>query len=68
MHRGRGEPAGVRRIQPTPRRTYYSLESSYLYLKEEDTYATVRGPGYVPSYDRYSHNGSSSPPAKLPSR
>jgi hypothetical protein len=32
---------------------YYSLESSFLYLKQEDTYATVRGPGYVPSYDRY---------------
>jgi hypothetical protein len=44
---------------------YYSLENSYLYLKEEDTYATVRGPGYVPSYDRYSRNGSSSPPANF---
>src|SRR3989442_11373624 len=32
---------------------YYSLENSFLYLKKEDTYATVRGPGYVPSYDRY---------------
>ena len=42
---------------------YYSLENSYIYLKKEDTYATVRGPGYVPSYDRYSLNGSSSPPA-----
>src|SRR5260370_1668989 len=44
---------------------YYSLENSYLSLKEEDTYATVRGPGYVPSYDRYSRNGSSSPPANF---
>jgi pimeloyl-ACP methyl ester carboxylesterase len=44
---------------------YYSLENSYLYLKEEDTYASVRGPGYVPSYDRYSRNGSSSPPANF---
>src|SRR6267142_251674 len=44
---------------------YYSLENSYLYLKEEDTYATVRGPGYVPSYDLYSRNGSSSPPANF---
>src|SRR6266481_4146712 len=44
---------------------YYSLENSYVYLKEEDTYATVRGPGYVPSYDRYSRNGSSSPPANF---
>ena len=32
---------------------YYSLDSSYIYLKQENTYAPVRGPGYVPSYDRY---------------
>jgi pimeloyl-ACP methyl ester carboxylesterase len=44
---------------------YYSLENSYIYLKEENTYATVRGPGYVPSYDRYSRNGFSSPPANF---
>ncbi len=44
---------------------YYSLEKSYLYLKAEDTYATVSGPGYVPSYDRYSRNGFSSPPANF---
>jgi pimeloyl-ACP methyl ester carboxylesterase len=44
---------------------YYSLENSYIYLKEEDTYATVRGPGYVPSYDRYSRKGYSSPPANF---
>ena len=37
---------------------YYSLESSYLYLTKEDTYATVRGPGYVPSYDRYTSPGT----------
>lgn len=37
---------------------YYSLENSFLYLKEEDTYATVRGPGYVPSYDRFDSPGS----------
>ena len=39
---------------------YYSLESSYIYLKAEDTYATVRGPGYVPSYDCYTSPGSGS--------
>jgi pimeloyl-ACP methyl ester carboxylesterase len=44
---------------------YYSLENSYIYLKEENTYATVRGPGYVPSYDRYSRKGYSSPPANF---
>ena len=32
---------------------FYSLDNSFIYLKEEDTYATVRGPGFVPSYDRY---------------
>jgi pimeloyl-ACP methyl ester carboxylesterase len=37
---------------------YYSLENSLIYLKEEDTYATVRGPGYVPSYDRYDGPGT----------
>ena len=37
---------------------YYSLESSYIYLKKEDTYATVRGPGYVPSYDVYTSPGT----------
>jgi pimeloyl-ACP methyl ester carboxylesterase len=37
---------------------YYSLENSYIYLKAEDTYATVRGPGYVPSYDSYTSPGS----------
>ena len=37
---------------------YYSLESSLIYLKNEDTYATVRGPGYVPSYDRYTSPGT----------
>ncbi|RYY36722.1 MAG: alpha/beta hydrolase [Sphingobacteriaceae bacterium] len=33
---------------------YYSLENSYIYLKEEDTYATSRGPGFTPVYERYS--------------
>jgi pimeloyl-ACP methyl ester carboxylesterase len=37
---------------------YYSTENSLLYLKEEETYATVRGPGYVPSYDRYDSPGT----------
>src|ERR1700724_2988685 len=37
---------------------YYSLDSSYIYLKKENTYATVRGPGYVPSYDRYTSPGT----------
>ena len=37
---------------------YYSLESSYIYLKKEDTWATVRGPGYVPAYDRYTSPGT----------
>ena len=37
---------------------YYSLESSYVHLEKEDTYATVRGPGYVPSYDRYTSPGT----------
>jgi pimeloyl-ACP methyl ester carboxylesterase len=41
---------------------YYSLENSYIYLKKEDTYAMVRGPGFVPSYDRYSLKGASIPP------
>jgi pimeloyl-ACP methyl ester carboxylesterase len=32
---------------------YYSLEPAYIYLKEEQTYATARGPGFTESYDRY---------------
>jgi len=32
---------------------FYSLDNSFIYLKEEDAYATARGPGFVPSYDRY---------------
>jgi pimeloyl-ACP methyl ester carboxylesterase len=32
---------------------YYSLKPSFIYLKEEDTYATARGPGFTESYDRY---------------
>jgi len=38
--------------------SYYGLESSYVYLTKEDTYATVRGPGYVPSYDQYTSPGT----------
>src|SRR5258705_10956243 len=32
---------------------YYSLESTNLYLKEENTYANCRGPGFTECYDRY---------------
>ena len=32
---------------------YYGHESSYIYLKDEDTYATSRGPGFTPCYTRY---------------
>ena len=32
---------------------YYAHESSYIFLKEEDTYATCRGPGFTPCYKRY---------------
>ncbi len=32
---------------------YYSLEPSYIFLKEEATYATARGPGFTECYDRY---------------
>ncbi len=32
---------------------YYSLEPSFIYLKEEDTYATARGPGFRECFDRY---------------
>ena len=32
---------------------YYSLEPKYIFLKEENSYATARGPGYTESYDRY---------------
>jgi pimeloyl-ACP methyl ester carboxylesterase len=38
---------------------YYSLEPSFIYLKEEQTYATARGPGFAESYDRYDANRSS---------
>ncbi len=31
----------------------YSLEPSFFYLKEEQTFATGRGPGFTESYDRY---------------
>jgi pimeloyl-ACP methyl ester carboxylesterase len=32
---------------------YYSLENTYVHLAKEQTYATCRGPGFVPCYDRY---------------
>jgi acetyl esterase/lipase len=32
---------------------YYSLEPRFIYLKEENSYATARGPGYTECYDRY---------------
>jgi hypothetical protein len=32
---------------------YYSLEPSFIYLKEEQTYAIARGPGFTETYDRY---------------
>ena len=32
---------------------YYSLEPQFIFLKEEQTYATARGPGFTESYDRY---------------
>jgi acetyl esterase/lipase len=32
---------------------YYSLEPKFIYLKEEDSYATARGPGFTECYDRY---------------
>ncbi len=35
------------------KRYYYSLEPSFIYLKEENTYATARGPGFTECYDRY---------------
>lgn len=35
---------------------YYSLDPSFIYLKEEQTYATARGPGFTESYDRYDAN------------
>ena len=53
MRTGRHSP-----IRPTPRRTTTASKVPYIYLKKEDTYATVRGPGYVPSYDRYTSPGT----------
>ena len=32
---------------------YYSLEDSYIDLPKEKTYATCRGPGFTPTYERY---------------
>lgn len=33
--------------------SWYRLEPSFVPLKEEGTYATCRGPGFTPTYDRY---------------
>lgn len=38
---------------------YYSLESTNLWLKQEETYANCRGPGFVECYDRYDETTSS---------
>jgi hypothetical protein len=38
---------------------YHSLESTNLWLKEENTYANCRGPGLVECYDRYDETTSS---------
>jgi pimeloyl-ACP methyl ester carboxylesterase len=32
---------------------YYGANSSYIYLRQEKTYATCRGPGFVEWYDRF---------------
>lgn len=32
---------------------YYSLRKTYVYLKEEDTWASCSGPGYTPCYRRF---------------
>lgn len=33
--------------------SYYGLASTYAWLEPEQTYATYRGPGFTPCYDRY---------------
>lgn len=38
---------------------YYGLENTYHYLEEEKTYATSRGPGFTPFYERYDLKTSS---------
>jgi pimeloyl-ACP methyl ester carboxylesterase len=38
---------------------YYSYDNTYRYLKEEDIYATCRGPLFTPCYDRYDVNTGS---------
>ncbi len=38
---------------------YYSLESTNIWLKEQNTYANCRGPGFVECYDRYDETTSS---------
>ena len=48
------QPAAPDFVDSTFKKSYYySLENTYRYLKEEDTYATCHGPGYTPVYDRY---------------
>lgn len=38
---------------------YFSVDNAYLYLPEEKTYATCRGPGFSPCYARYDVKTSS---------
>lgn len=38
---------------------YYGLDNKYQYLKIENTYATVRGPWFTPTYDVYMAKGNS---------
>ncbi|NRF39691.1 alpha/beta hydrolase [Pedobacter foliorum] len=38
---------------------YYNPQNSYLYLKEENTWMTARGPGYTPYYEQYEVKGKS---------
>jgi pimeloyl-ACP methyl ester carboxylesterase len=33
--------------------SYYGIESAYIFLEREQTYATCRGPGFAECYDRY---------------
>ncbi len=58
MHLVEANPACVCADSTYNKSHYYSLENSLIYLQKEDTYATVRGPGYVPSYDRYDGPGT----------
>jgi hypothetical protein len=40
------------------KRYYYSLEPKYIFLKEENSYAKARGPGFTACYDRYDSSTS----------